>query len=529
MNNDSNLNTPGNGAQEEGLSNLDILAEEGLTELARSLKAVHFYPRGHPTLQSSLDKAYRSLSAAMGDNDQLSFGITKDGFLTSSNPLATNNQILQGFSREFFLRQIKKIFFLRDVSIQELENFLRVIAMEEDLFRGKGKAESYINDAGIVNIWANEIKLGQSRGAPRKEEAQTEGITVDERIRKIIDLLRSETDPRKFLGAAREASITAQRLAAEQKCDAAFLILKVIWEVMSNRQPRSPMIVEAARTAFKEMTVPDMIEFLLRQLTLLDGPRKDEVLNVAVSLGDVLIQSIINKITTNEALYSHRALIGVLLSLPDPSRPLIENYLDDDRWWVVRKMAFLLGEMKKIPSISSLIRVSSHDDLRVRKEILKAICKIHAPEGTKKLIEIVESTKNSLEIRIHVIRLLAASRELSAVPTLVKILKSRGAMLDNYELLDESIKALGKLGSTQAVPILTEILIKRSLFAKAKSVSLGAEAAEALGAIAGKEVEEIVQQGADSKHQEIRAASMKALTSIRQGLDQVDESDGKGE
>ena len=515
MNDNVNEKHSAGNAQPELKNGYGALIEEAMVEMARALKAVNFYPRGHPTLHSCMDRSYKSLIAAFGDQEQLGLGVSKDGFQLVSSPFAPENQILTGLAREFFLRQIKKVFFLKGVSSQELENFLRVMAMEEELFRGKGKAEEYLSDSKVEHIWANEIKLGQSIGIPVKEESTPEVAPIDDRLVKLIESLRKETDSRAFLGLAREASITASRFMDEGKPDHALVIMRVFWEAFSLEPLRSPMIVEAAKSAYREISSPAMVDYILRQITLLDGPRKDNVLEVALGMDERLVRAILDKLATNEALYSHRALIQVLLSIPDLSRGAIEAGLADARWWVARKMAFLLGEMGSQGSVPALIKSASHPDLRVRKEVLKALAKIKSPEGIKMLVELVDS-KAPQEIRIHSISLLGTVREKNAVPTLVKILKNKGAMLDEIESLEEAVRSLGKIGSAQAIPVLGNLLLKRSVFARAKSINLGVEAAEALGAIGGEEAEEILRKGAESRQQEIRLASLKALKSPRQ-------------
>jgi len=44
----------------------------------------------------------------------------------------------------------------------------------------------------------------------------------------------------------------------------------------------------------------------------------------------------------------------------------------------------------------------------------------------------------------HVIRLLAGMKEVSAVPSLMKMLKKRGVFLDNIEIYQEAVRALDR-------------------------------------------------------------------------------------
>lgn len=488
--------------------------ENALVELSRSLKAVNFYPRGHPTLIATLEKAYNAFTQALAGVKYLGFVISKDGFIYMSRQVGPNNIILPPLAREFFLRQIKKIFFMPELTIKELENFLRVIAMEEELFRGEGKAEDYLLDNGVEHIWFNEMKFGQGRALSQRDKKPEEGaVTLDEKLQLLIQALLTEKDPRKFIVKSREANGTALRLMDEGNFDSAFEILKAFWECFSAEPPRPQLIAEAARAAFAEIVTPPMMEHILRQLTLLHGPRQDEVLKLARVIEGRFIEAILDKLATNEALYSHRALIQVLLQMPELSRDKVDARLKDSRWHVVRKMAFLLGEMGNFSSVNSLIAAAGNPDPRVAKEALKSLSKMKTIESTRHLIGLL-SLKTPAEIHAHVMRLFAASKEVSVVPTLIKFLKGRTALLENIELYREAVRTLGQIGSQQAAPVLEEILFKRSLLAKSRSLSLSLDAAEALGNMGDKTAQEVLQKGTQSKTSEISAACRKALQSI---------------
>ena len=488
--------------------------ENALMELSRSLKAVNFYPRGHPTLITTLEKTQNTLVQALAGIKELWFVVSRDGFTYQSRPVGPNNLNIPPLARELFLRQVKKIFFLPEVTIQEIENFLRVIAMEEDLFRGEGKAEDYLSDNGVEHIWFNEIRFGQARGLPIKErQPQEVKVDLDDRLKRLLQALRGEKDARKFLAYSREAAVTALRFIDEQKFDAAFEILKAFWECFSADPPRPPIIAEAARTSLLELMTAPMMEYVLRQLTLLHGPRQEEMLEISKVFDYRLIEAILDKLSTNEALYSHRALIQVLLQMRDISRESVEGRLKDNRWHVVRKMAFLLGEMGNSRSVASLISVAGHSDARVAKEALKSLSKIKTVESTRCLISLL-NPKTPAEIHAHVIRLLAHTKEISAVPTLVKFLKGRTVLLENIELYQEAVRALGMIGSQQAVPILERILSKRSLLAKSRSLALSLEAAEALRNIGGKAALEVLTNCSKNKIPEVSAACRKALQAI---------------
>ncbi len=62
--------------------------------------------------------------------------------------------------------------------------------------------------------------------------------------------------------------------------------------------------------------------------------------------------------------------------------PAILEKLTDPRWYFVRNLCFILGEIGFRGAAPGLVRVLQHTDSRVRKEAVLALGKLKAPEAT---------------------------------------------------------------------------------------------------------------------------------------------------
>jgi len=64
--------------------------------------------------------------------------------------------------------------------------------------------------------------------------------------------------------------------------------------------------------------------------------------------------------------------------------PAILPMLKDERWYVVRNMVTILGEIGSAEAVNALQTTARHPEPKVRKEVIKAFMKIntHAAENT---------------------------------------------------------------------------------------------------------------------------------------------------
>src|SRR3972149_11342333 len=101
--------------------------EAALLELSKALRAVSFYPSGHPSLQTAMDRADQALRTAIGADKELMLGVGREGLAFGKSIIGATNPAIAGVARDLYLRQIKRLFFLPDVSAQDIEQFLGVV------------------------------------------------------------------------------------------------------------------------------------------------------------------------------------------------------------------------------------------------------------------------------------------------------------------------------------------------------------------------------------------------------------------
>jgi HEAT repeat protein len=96
------------------------------------------------------------------------------------------------------------------------------------------------------------------------------------------------------------------------------------------------------------------------------------------------------------------------------------------------------------------------------------------------------ASEKDLETRMVILQSLGESKDLSAVPPLLKMLEQLALREDTLALREAVIEVLGKIGSREALPILIKILSHWSPFKRDLVLKEKQKAALALGRLGGE-------------------------------------------
>ncbi|MGE5174037.1 MAG: HEAT repeat domain-containing protein [Betaproteobacteria bacterium] len=147
------------------------------------------------------------------------------------------------------------------------------------------------------------------------------------------------------------------------------------------------------------------------------------------------------------------ARIFILDLVKDVGKNQIQMFgerLSDGRWYVVRNIVNILGEIKTDQAIAFLRRAVEHKDIRIRQEVIKGLLAI----GGKKAASVLAKCLNDkdLDIQLMVIRGfsdMSGIRDEDVEP-LLGFLENRPIKKRYRELTLEAIKSLGMIGGRKA-------------------------------------------------------------------------------
>jgi HEAT repeat protein len=520
--------------------------EKVLAELVKSMRSSFMYPPGHPSLKKSYENAHRYFRDYLNSVGEFSITSAKEGIDYEEAPLNRDNEALKRLSQDLIQKNIFRLTFKNTIIPEEFESFVSLIAMDSRKFRSMGSAATLFSEHGIKGIAVKEMEYDSllkdsaagERGEVEKEspdlppEADVHGAppqadpqvlqsvpefkeeedVIQKEIDHYLSLLSKEVDPERFKKILLNLIRLCEDLTKEQKMDYVLTILMGLARetIISSRRPEAfaKMCVSAIRRCQTTHAVP----LILDAYVSLDDKNREMVRRLLRIIGEESIEPALAKLIDSQDAQSRRGLINLLIGFGESARPKLEIYLFDDRWYVVRNMAVILGEIRSEKSLNSLSRAVNHKDFRVQREVIKALTRIGGPKVSSFLLRLLPTAPEQLSLII--INSLGVLGDASATKLLIEIALKKDIFHKNYELRKEAINALAKLKDPEAVETLGRILTKREFLGGIRYEDLQIGAARALGRIGGERSIEFLTRAASGRNRNIKRAATASLAAL---------------
>ncbi len=253
------------------------------------------------------------------------------------------------------------------------------------------------------------------------------------------------------------------------------------------------------------------IERIGKVLEREEGVRLGEVNDYLLLLQKNSIKPLIKLLGELKNSKTRRAFCDALSEIGKNAIELFTPFIDDRRWYLVRNITYILGRIGKEQSLPYIQKVFNHEEIRVRREAVQALGLIGGPKAIGLLVRAL--TDNDVRIRcMAAINLGKVGKKTGLIP-LLEVVQSK----DFYKREPAEIKAffnaIGMVGSNEAIPVLQQLLERKSWFGRGKTDEIRTGAANALAMIGTSEAKAILEEGKNSKEESIRDACAQALKS----------------
>jgi hypothetical protein len=206
-----------------------------------------------------------------------------------------------------------------------------------------------------------------------------------------------------------------------------------------------------------------------------------------------------------------RIICDALSKVGKDSIELMAPFLEDNRWYLVRNIVYILGRIGREEAVPLIGKAIQHGDVRVRREALQALGLIGGSEAMQYMIRSLED--KDIKIRGTAALNLGRMGEKALAPLTERMLSKEFYKKESQEI-KAFFKALGMIRSNHAIPLLYSLLEGRKWFGRAKAEEIRACAIETLVRIGTKEAKEAIEIGAGSRDESIREACRRALLEL---------------
>jgi len=475
-----------------------------IAEIYKSLKASAFYPANHPLRNDIIRQTYQLLLGFLHGKN-LALLITRNGLFAAEGGAAIENSLAaKSLARELFVREIQRLCFLPDLSMEEFECFLSLLTADPQKIIADGGMEKALADREIRNIVTNEIDITAvfTKKAVSEDEtgepAQASGMIGESRaifelppvddmedmeVGEIIEAMKNESGDERYCGLAGLLLSKSRALKAQGGFEELMPILLFLMEQCSDAS-KGRIRRDAAHAAFAGAAYGEMTGYLLDCLADRNFKAKENAYGILARLGKKAVDPTIQKLNSSDNIHSRKALATVLIRIGKPAVPALLALLKDHRWYVVRSMLAILGEIRCSECVSELRPTLHHEDVRVVKESIRCLTKTGGPEAVEMLIDLLADQDQS--VKGQAIFSLGILKSEKAVDPLMDIVRKRDLFLKTLQLKKDAVRSIGLIGSKKPLPRLMKIVGKRHLFAAGRWRELKIAAVGAIGLIGGE-------------------------------------------
>jgi HEAT repeat protein len=190
----------------------------------------------------------------------------------------------------------------------------------------------------------------------------------------------------------------------------------------------------------------------------------------------------------------------------------IGNGIFDKRWYVIRNVALVLGNIGGPRSATYLEKVVSHPDERVRREVIEALIRMEPEHSNALLRRALDDPR--FELRVLALQALARRRDAATAEAALE--RIRGSAFRRLEPTEQKewLGALARIQGDDALPTFKKLLGGFALFDRSAKQRLEGLAVLALGEAESPGVVAYLEELSRGKNERIRDSAYRALNHI---------------
>ena len=513
-----------------------------LIELVKAVKMHNFYPEGHPQLDATLEKAYLQLKKALDANGEIKWRIDQKGFYDGKIAISPNYADGAALAKKLFFRKVKEIAFTPRISVHDLRVLLSAVKMEPEDIAAKGGVDTLFASLDVEGILLNEIRYEDlkrlkselqrrkeeeeraAEEAKKKEEFKGESTEAREEkqpeekpeeeqddtgLRELLNLANRENDLLRYNDLAVKIREKIEPLLVEKDIEKVFPAVMTFYAHAVPSSGKTDGIRSTALDKLRSTLTRDVLAYLALKAGAKENQLRGATQSILVFAGDLGAEALLDAIIEAPEAATRRNLFNALVRFGGRLRPLAEERLNHEAWYVARQMISLLGEIGGAESIPALEKTYEHEEPRVKKEVMKSLVRIGTTKATAFLVDKLQEEDQSLVVQAIIS--LGMLKDPASIEPLASIASKRENFSDLIDTQKEAIKALGIIGDARSVAHLAKILSRKVWFGKKANDEMRTLAALSLGMIGTPEAMQAVKEAYSDASGELQTACKRVL------------------
>ncbi len=201
-----------------------------------------------------------------------------------------------------------------------------------------------------------------------------------------------------------------------------------------------------------------------------------------------------------------------LIEIGHDSPQVFFPFLSDQRWFVVRNMVFVLTRIGSAAALDQVVRLISHKEPPVRREVLNYLEKI--PDAKAKTYILKFLRDESSAIRIRALQVLGSSKCVFALKPIAAL--AAAEQFAEREMVEKKavFETMGELGADQMLPMFKDMLMKKFWFNKAREKESVICAVAGLLKVRSEAAVKLLEEANAVKNDEMREVIAQAIETM---------------
>jgi len=509
-------------------------AKDILQTLIKAKKNIRMYPENNPIYRNTLEDTSVRFTNFLDYRDEFKLQIKQNSISYESEELYSSTEKEDNLALFFFKDGLRELTFKKGLLRDELEEFLKIIAREFD--------REEIDDDIVTLLWEKDfqniqyvvdeaflVDIDEEDYEAKAEKKVKEQVTDDN------DLMRAyadgfSDDDRQEISIVPITERDLQILVKELEKDSSSKIEKlvsILFELVYQSEKQSDVdatfqflrnatqfcmrygdialvnqIMKRTKDIMEEPSIKESGKNYFRMLSQYLGNEEitgylAETLDSSVEidanvyeefvgfLDKNAIQPLIKYLAELKTIRARKNVIDALIILGRKDIQMIAKGLDDQRWYLVRNIIYILRKIADKRSTEYLLRTVRHSDIRVRKEGIKALGELGGRDVIQTLRECLDDPDT--EVRITAAKAFGTIGSEVAKKIIFDKISNKMFKDKDFDEKKEVYEVLLRWKDQSVFDFLMTTLRKKTLFGRAKNDENRACAAFCLGLLGKKD------------------------------------------
>ena len=539
-------------------------ARDILQNIVKAKKTFRMYPENNPIYMKTLEESYAKFRHYFDYKDSLSLKIKQNSIYYDSEQIYFNQEKEDNLALFFFKDGLRELTFKKGMLLEELEEFLKITAMDFD--------RDAVDDDIVILLWERDFQnihyvVDDSILVDIDEEdyAATAEEKGHEKVTDVNDLMKAYSDgfmedEVKTISIVPLADKDLQMLVKELEKDATDKVGKlvtILFEIIYQADMKSDIedtvtflndavrfsmthgdiqtvlhVMKNAKQTMDDPSCPDDEKKYLKMIPLYLGSEEivgllAELLDSGIDIDVKIFEELIDFFDKNaidplvkylgelKTIRARKYVIDALTVVGKKDIQALSRGLNDQRWYVVRNIIYILRKIGDKRAIEYLLKTIRHGDVRVRKEVIKALGELGEREVIQTLRECLDDP--DMQVRTAAAKAFANIGSEASKKIILDKIAGKEFREKDFDEKREFFEVLSQWKDTDVYGFLVKILKTRSFFNRAKLLESKAGAAYCLGLIGNKDALPLLHKIKDSSNKLLRDFSYTAIRKLEYG------------